>query len=169
MLQIYCLLLVLGRASLYQPVGIKDSLAQQKGNTKNSATILKLSTHLYYDTKISRKSLLLLISHLSVLQHSAHPYISAKYRCEIKTKVKLQTRINKKQGTITPWGSQLLEQISASVQEWSSCWSGLSKTGYLRAHTAFARTKLCTMWLSSSCGAGGLFLFLAEVLCHLTQ
>lgn len=74
--------------SLCQPVDIKDSSAQQKGTIKNSATILKLSTHLHYDTETSTKCLVLLVSHLSILQHSAHPYISAENHSEIKTRVK---------------------------------------------------------------------------------
>lgn len=73
---------------------------------------------------------------------------------ENKSEEKLQ-RINKK-WAMTPWGSHLPEQISASVLEWFSCLSRLSKTGYSRAHTAFARTELCTVWLSTSCGDGGL-------------
>lgn len=77
MLQTYWLKLVVGRTLLCcQPAGIKDSLAQWRGTIKNSATILKLSIHLCCDPESSRKCLVLLavISHLSILHHSAHPY-----------------------------------------------------------------------------------------------
>lgn len=86
---------------------------------------------------------------------------SAQIQQKIALKLKqgwreVANKTNKKQGTATPWGAQLLQQISASALARSSCLSRLSKPGYLRARAAFVRTGLCTTWLSTSRGVGGL-------------